>query len=252
MDTRPAATPARLMATAVLGLCCTGAGADAMPIHHILPPAELTPDGVPDLDFSRRTAQWATQAGLELRWVSVPIKRSIEELRRNHTAFCVLGLFDLPERRRFARYSLPISNGEAPVLLVARRVAAQMRLLPDARSALLDPRFEMLAFDGAAYGETLDRWAAERQRPPLRVNAGTAQAVPMLNRGRADFMITVDAEWHQMLAKGGEDVAGLEIVRLPGMPEPPRRHLACSQRVPADWLARFNAAVRRNPPPPAQ
>ncbi len=228
---------------AALTFACTAAVADTLTIHHI-PQVELTAAGVPDLPMGERTARWAAQAGLTVHWVPVPFKRSLEELRRNRERFCVLGVFDLPQRRREARFSLPLVPGEPQLFLVASRVAAQMKALPDARSALLDPRFELLAFDGVAYGETLDRWIAERRRPPLWANPGTAQAVPMLVRGRADFTISVASEVQALRAAAGADAGAIEALRMPGMPAPPTRHLACSRQVPAEWLARFDAAAR--------
>ncbi|MFT7723255.1 MAG: hypothetical protein QM788_10555 [Roseateles sp.] len=243
----PRPHPLRIAALAVLGLAGAGARADAMVIHHG-PLAGLTASGVPDADLSRRTAYWAAQAGLALRWVDVPLKRSLEELRRNEQPFCVLGAFDLPERRRYARFSLPLAAGEGQVLLAARRVAAQMRALPDVRSALLDPRFELLAFDGVAYGTTLDRWIGERTRKPLWVGTGMARLAPMLARGRADFTISVPSALQELRATDGAEAAEIEALVLPGMPPPPTRHLACSLSVPAAWLARFDAAVRRGPP----
>jgi len=233
-------------ATLALPLAC--AAADVLVIHHI-PQAELTAAGIPDLPMGERTARWAAQAGLEVRWVPVPFKRSLEELRRNDQAFCLLGVFDLPERRRMARLSAPLVPGEPQFLLVASRVAAQMRALRDVRSVMLDPRFELLAFEGVAYGPTLDRWIGERQRKPLWVDNGTAQVAPMLARGRADFTISVASELQALRASGGAEAQSIEVLNLPGMPAPPTRHLACSLRVPAAWLARFDAAARGQPAP---
>jgi hypothetical protein len=119
-----------------------------------------------------------------------------------------------------------------------------MRALPDVRSAMLDTRFELLAFAGVAYGAQLDRWIAERRRPPLWVDSGAAQVLPMLARGRADFTVSVPSEWEQLRATAGADGQAVEALSLPGMPAPPTRHLACSLRVPAEWLARFDAAAR--------
>lgn len=241
---RPALRHLLTAASLAVPLAC--AATETLVVHHI-PQTEVTAAGTPNLPMGERTARWAAQAGLELRWVPVPFKRSLEELRRNGEAFCVLGVFDLPERRRYARFSLPLAAGEPQLLLVASRVAAQMRTLPDTRSAMLDPRFELLAFDGVAYGTKLDRWIAERKRKPLWVGTGTAQVAPMLARGRADFTISVASELQALRAAGGADAQALEVLRLPGMPPSPTRHLACSRRVPAEWLARFDAAARRQP-----
>lgn len=224
------------------------AQAEAMPVHHV--PLEGTgPDGVPKLPMAGRTAIWAHRAGLALRWQAVPFKRSLQELQRNREAFCVLGAFDTTERRRFARYSLPIYQEEQQVFLVASRVAAALRRLPSAQAAVQDRRFKLLVYDGVAYGGLLDAWIAQRDPAPLKASASIARLAPMLARGHADFTISVASELQELRGRGEPDVESLEVVLLPGMPQPPLRHLACSMRVAPDWLARFDAAVRAHPSP---
>ena len=242
---RPALRSPLLAAPAALLLACLGAAAEELVIHHI-PQASLTAAGVPDLPMGANASRWAAQAGFTVRWQAVPFKRSLEELRRNTEPLCVLGVFDVPERRSYARMSVALEPGEPQILIVAKRVAPQMRRLPDARAALLDPRFELLAFDGVAYGATLDRWIAARERAPQWINNGTAKWVSLLARGRADFTISVPSEWQELRAEEPE-AKEVEVIALPGMPPPPTRHLACSQRVPPAWLARFDAAARGQP-----
>ncbi len=219
-----------------------------MPVHHI-PLEGAGPDGVPRLPMAGRTAIWAHRAGLALRWQAVPFKRSLQELQRNREPFCVLGLFDTAERRRFARYSLPIHQEEQQVFLAASRVAPALKRLPSAQAALQDGRFKLLVYDGVAYGGPLDAWIALRHPAPLKASASIARLAPMLARGHADFTISVASELQELRDRGERDAQSIEVVLLPGMPQPPLRYLACSLRVPPDWLARFDAAVRADPAP---
>ncbi|MDN8960682.1 hypothetical protein Q0P93_15525, partial [Staphylococcus aureus] len=64
-------------------------------IQHIPMPGG-GPDGTPNLPMDGRVATWAHRAGLALRWEPVPFKRSLQELQRNSSALCVLGVFDIP------------------------------------------------------------------------------------------------------------------------------------------------------------
>lgn len=234
---------------APLGLPAPARAAEvAMTIQHI-PLAGSGPDGTPALPMAGRTAIWAHRAGLALRWEPVPFKRSLQDLQRNAQPLCVLGMFDTPERHRFARFSLPIYREEQQVFLAATRVAAQLRTLADARAALLSPQLQLLVYDGVAYGGPLDGWIAQRQPPPLRASAGTSRLSTMLARGHADFTISVASELRELQARGEPDADAVEAVLLPGMPPPPQRHLACSLKVPPAWLQRFDAAVRAHPLP---
>lgn len=232
----------------------TGAAAAApaaepvMVVHHIPLPGS-GPDGAPALPMAGRVATWAHRAGLALRWEAVPLKRSLQALQRNTEPLCVLGMFDTPERRRFARFSRPIHQEEQQVFLVARHAAAALRALPDARAAVLSPQLKLLVYDGVAYGATLDGWIAQRRPPPLRASASSAHPPTMLARSHADFTISVAGELREWQRRGEPHAQALETVLLPGMPAPPRRHLACSMKVSPEWLRRFDAAVGAAPPP---
>lgn len=227
------------------------AGEAAMTVQHIPLPGS-GPDGTPNLPMAGRVATWAHRAGLPLRWEPVPFKRSLQELQRNQSPLCVLGLFNTPERRRFARFSLPIYQEEQQVFITASRAAPVLRALPDARAAVLSPQLQLLVYDGVGYGTALDGWIAERRPAPLRATAGTSKLATMLARGHADFTISVASELRELQARGEPDAQALETVLLPGMPAPPQRHLACSLKVPPTWLQRFDAAVRAQPLPDAR
>lgn len=220
----------------------------AMTVQHI-PMPRAARGAVPELPMAARVATWAQRAGLPLRWEPVPFKRSLQELQRNQQPICVLGVFETPERRRFARYSRPIYQEEQQVFVAATRAAPTLRAQGDARAAVLAPGLQLLVYDGVAYGGPLDRWIAEREPPPLRATAGTSSLATMLARGHADFTISVASELREMQARGVPDAHALEAVLLPGMPPPPQRHLACSLKVPDTWLQRFDAAVRAHPLP---
>jgi hypothetical protein len=245
------------MRTAIALTCAALASADGAgstqakePLRvQYVPQVQLQADGVPDLPMANRLARWAQQAGLSLHWEAVPLKRSLQELKANREPLCVLGAFRTPERQGYARFSLPIFQEEQQLFIAALRVAAQLRALPDARAAVMDTRLRLLVFDGVAYGQAWDRWIAERPEPPLRASAGSARLLPMLARGHADFTISVPSELQQLQAAGDPDAGSVETVSLPGLPPAPRRHLACSLRVPADWLARIDAAIRTHPVP---
>lgn len=219
-----------------------------MTVQHVPLPGS-GPDGTPDLPMAGRTTVWAHRAGLSLRWEAVPLKRSLQALESNQQPLCVLGVFDTPERRRFARFSRPIHQEEQQVFLAARRAVPALRALPDARAALQSPALKLLVYDGVAYGGPLDAWIAQRQPPPVRASATTSRLATMLARGHADFAISVAAELREMQLRGVPDANELEVVLLPGMPAPPKRHLACSLKVSPEWLQRFDAAVQAAPPP---
>ena len=238
-----------LVAAALCGLPWRAPAVEpALTVQHIPLPGTGA-GGMPDLPMADRVATWVRRGGLAIRWEPVPFKRSLQDLQRNQAPLCVLGVFDTPERRRFARFSLPIYQEEQQVFITARRAAPALRAQPDARAAVLAPQLQLLVYDGVAYGGPLDAWIGARQPPPVRATAGTSRLATMLARGHADFTISVASELRELQARGEPDATQLEAVLLPGMPPPPQRHLACSLKVPPAWLQRFDAAVRAHPLP---
>jgi uncharacterized protein (TIGR02285 family) len=230
-----------------------GAWATEGPVHgtllvHYLPGIDVSSDGVPRVPMAERVARWLSEAGLRDRWEPVPLKRSLYELQVNAEPVCVLGAFRTPERERFAQFSAPIHLEEPQVFIAQAAVAVRLRAHGEARKALNDPSLRLLIYDGVSYGIELDRWIAERPTAPLRAHAGRARALDMLARGRADWMIGTTDELRNMLASGPAAAAlRFEAVRLPGMPPPVTRHLACSQRVPVDWMERIDRAIKARP-----
>ncbi len=224
-------------------------GAEPLPVHVLEAPRG--PDGRPQshpvTGLQERMHKVFEAAGLRVRFEPVPLRRSLEALRRNDEAFCVLGVFRTPERESFGRYSRAVELEEQQVLIAPAAVAAQLRQLGSAQVALHDSRFQLLVFEGVSYGVELDRWLALRPQPPVRASAGTARALSMLERGHADLMIGARSELESMRRREGYAPLRFEAVLLPGMPAPPTRHLLCSLKVEPTWLARFDAALAELP-----
>ncbi len=243
--------PCALLLGAVLGASAAQpADADELAPMRIqyLPGVPLTAEGVPQVPMAERVARWLADAGLRARWEPVPLKRGLHELQTLGEPLCVLGAFRTPERERFARFSAAIHTEEPHVYIAQAAVAARLRAHGDARKALNDPSLRLLVYDGVSYGTALDRWIAERPGSPLRAHAGRSRALDMLARGRADWMIGTPDELRTMQAAGDpRGAAGFELVRLPGMPPPVTRHLACSLQVPATWMTRLDRAIQARP-----
>jgi hypothetical protein len=236
-----------VIALAVALLTALNAGqVTAQPLAiHYSSEFSLNADGVPDFVAAANVARWASAAGLQVRWLQMPFKRSLEDLKRGRGKFCVVGAFITRERLRYTRYSVPLLPADPRVLLAAKRMTVALRAMPDVRSAVLDPRFTILVEDGGSYGEDLDRWIAERVDGVQRVTFGTIAVAAILSRGRADFTISTQVEFDRLHALAAADIDQVELVSLPGMPPAPTRHLACSLSVPVAWLAQFDEAARR-------
>ncbi|WP_374662748.1 substrate-binding periplasmic protein [Inhella sp.] len=202
-------------------------------------------DGQPTGEMVQRMRRAAQQAGVPLRWQLTPLKRSVQDLRDNRDAFCVLGLFRTAEREAFARFSPELMAGEPQILVVRREAAARVRQHASARAILLDGRLRLLVYDGVSYGEQIDRWVLARQGPTLRAIAGSMRAFEMLSRNRADVAVSTQRAFEEWKREAPEGLDRLEWVESAPLPAPPGRHLACSHKVPEIRLRALDRAIQQ-------
>lgn len=223
-------------------------------VHYApLPPRSYTaPDGQPAGTLIEQFRGLAEQAGLKIRLQETPLKRSLHEIEQQRAPLCALGAFRTPEREVWGRYSLALSADAAPLFYATPAQAPRLKRHASAAAVLADPALLLVLVDGVSYGNQLDALIAAAPRPPLRAGIDQQRMFRMLLAGRADYSIASPEELAHLVERGELPAAGLEAVRLPGMPEGRSRHLLCSKLVPEALLQRIDAALRTKPRPPAR
>ncbi|HEU6455774.1 MAG TPA: transporter substrate-binding domain-containing protein, partial [Roseateles sp.] len=94
------------------------------------PPYSYSEAGRPAGFLMERTARLLKRAGIEASYAEVPIRRTLQNLQGNQVALCSPGLYKIPEREVYARFSLPIHRDRPHVVLAHASVAARIRALP--------------------------------------------------------------------------------------------------------------------------
>jgi len=241
--------PARLLAlTAALCACVFACASRAQPPLTIeyrdKPPYSFTTDGRPAGFLMERTQKLLKRAGIEARYAEVPIRRTLMNLQANQAAMCSPGMYKIPEREAFARFSLPIHRDKPHVVLANAGAAAQIRAMPRIAQLFADPTLQPGLLDGVSYGQQLDQYLAGAARPAMRAQLAPLQLARMVGARRVDYML-IDEEDLAWLRKDPE-FAPLPLVRIDfaDMPQGQLRYFACSMQVTPQTMDKLNRAIR--------
>ena len=238
-------SPTRLLAA--LAAYCAGTALAQAPLtieYRDKPPYTYTDGGKPAGFLMDRTARLLKRAGLEARYAEVPIRRTLLNLQANQAPMCAPGLYKIPEREAFARFTLPIHRDKPHVVLAHADVAARIRALPKLAQLFADPTLQPGLVDGVSYGRQLDQFLSATARPALRAQLNPLQLARMVGAKRVDYML-IDEEDLGWLRKDPE-FTPLPLVRVEfaDMPRGELRYLACTQQVPQPTMDRLNQAIR--------
>lgn len=209
------------------------------------PPYSYTVDGKPTGLLIDKTIAIFKQARVPYQLSEVPIKRIVRDVQSNSQRVCSPGWYKLPERERFASFSLPIHQDKPHVVLAAAGSVLLVRAHRELKALVKDPNLQLGVVDGVSYGTEIDQMIAELPRPPLRATVTALQLSKMLGAGRADFMF-IDQEDLGYLDRQGEVTGkGVQRVDFPDAPAGLFRHLMCSQNLGRATLDRLNAAIQK-------
>ncbi len=208
------------------------------------PPYSYTEAGRPAGFLMERTMRLLKRAGIEAHYAEVPVRRTLLNLQGNQTAMCSPGLYKIPEREAYARFSLPIHRDRPHVVLAHGGVATQIRAMPRLTQLFSDPALQPGLLEGVSYGQQLDQLLTTTARPAIRAQLTPLQLARMVGMKRVDYML-IDEEDLAWLRRD-PDFSQLPLVRIEftDMPRGQLRYLACSQQVPAQVLDRLNQAIR--------
>ena len=246
-------SPTRLLAA--LAACCAGSALGQAQLtieYRDKPPYTYTEGGKPAGFLMERTAKLLKRAGLEARFAAVPIRRTLLNLQANQAPLCSPGLYKIPEREAFARFSLPIHRDKPHVVLAHTDAAARIRAMPKLAQLFADPALQPGLVEGVSYGKQLDQLLSTTAKPAMRAQLNPLQLARMVGVKRVDYML-IDAEDLSWLRLDPE-FTPLPLVRIEfaDMPRGELRYLACSQQVPPQTLNRINQAIRELLPEMAQ
>lgn len=208
------------------------------------PPYSYMDNGAAKGFLLERTRRALTIAGVEFQFREMPPKRIFLEIEKNEQAICSFGWYKIPERERYARFSVPLHQDKPHVVLAGARSVGAVRKNMTLKELMSDPSLIVAGADGVSYGAELDQMLLKFAGKVDLTLQSPLQVVKKIAAQRADFMF-IDQEDYNYLTESSVDFRGEGLVRIdyPDMPAGLKRYILCSQRVSDDTMQIINAAI---------
>jgi uncharacterized protein (TIGR02285 family) len=212
------------------------------------PPYSYVEGGVQKGFLLDRTRQILEAAGIRHTLREMPPKRIFQEIQDNAEAICSFGWYKIPEREKFARFSLPIHTDRPHVVLAGPRSAEDVRRHKTLKALMADGALTLATVDGVSYGPDLDAMIAGFAGKNDRALIPPVQVAKKVAAKRADFML-IDQEDYDYLLATNPEFRDEKLVRIeyPDLPPGLKRYILCSHRVGTDTMAKIDAAIERLP-----
>lgn len=200
-----------------------------------------TADGGVSGSLAQAATQMFARAEVSYQMREASPERQLRELQTNQRRVCLLGWFNTPERRKFAKFSKPLQQ-DSPVVGVAH---------PDFRpepgttlvNLLARPETRVLVKDNTVQGPYLQSQLGRMRAKTVRTMAEFPQMLVMLRSGRADILFMPQEEAQHYVMHAGYAEGDFNLIAFPDMPPGEHRHLMCSMKVEDATLAKLNAAL---------
>lgn len=209
------------------------------------PPYSYVENGTQKGFLLERTRRILQAAGLRAEFQDMPPKRIFQELQANQERICSFGWYKIPERERFASFTLPIHQDRPHVVLFGPRMADSPRFASLAE-LMAAGALTLAVADGVSYGPELDRLIAAFPGKVDRGLVSPLQVAKKLASRRADFMFIDQEDYEYLLATdAGFRAEALKRVEFPDLPPGLKRYILCTRQVDESTIARMNAAIAR-------
>ncbi|MFC7410085.1 substrate-binding periplasmic protein [Hydrogenophaga atypica] len=188
--------------------------------------------------------------GISFQVASFPSARQlhmIQNARDDSPVNCAVGWFMRPERQRFAKFTQPIYQDSAHVVLT-NLPPERLRDGDPIASLLNDASLVALFKQGYSFGTELDALVGTAKFNRRETSSDNVSMARMVALGRVDFMLTAPEEVRGLQEVLGLALAGTRVVRLVGMPAGEKRHIMCSLNTPDSLIERLNRAIERAVP----
>lgn len=232
------------MACALLLAGPGAAGAQDITLHYFARPPYVTEhEGRLAGLTGAPVVQALHSAGIRFTLQATPPSRFLALMQRSEGPDCGIGWFRNPERETLGKFSKPIYQDEAMVV-VTYTGHASLRSGTTLEALLGNPDWLFLAKQAFSYGRATDALIAQLQPRRELVAAENINMLRMLHAHRADYMLMAPEELTGAVAAAALALTDFAVVRPSNMPKGELRYLWCSKAVPDALMARFNAEIR--------
>jgi uncharacterized protein (TIGR02285 family) len=233
-----------LAIVAGMAFSCLAIADSLLMVYRDKPPYSFVDNGVAKGFLLERTRRILSRAGIEAQFREMPPKRIFLEIEQNEQAICSFGWYKIPEREKYARFSVPLHQDRPHIVLTGQRSLAAVRRHTTLKGLMSDPKLVLASADGVSYGPDLDAMISAFPGKIDRTLQSPLQVAKKVAAQRADFMF-IDQEDYDYLTESSTDFRdnGLVSTEPPDMPSGLKRYILCSQQVGDVVMQRINAAI---------
>jgi polar amino acid transport system substrate-binding protein len=183
------------------------------------------------------------KAGIAFELRKTPFVRQLRIVEKDTGQDCMIGLFKLPERENFAKFTKPIYRDQTPVILTESGNAGRIESVRSIDGLFSDPGLTRLAKLGYSYGAALDA-LIEKYQPKSNLTADeNLLMLKAIKMKIADYMVIAPEEIAEAISAAGFSDQDFKSIRVKNMPSGDFRHIMCSKSVPDEVIKKLNAAI---------
>lgn len=215
-------------------------------LHYILRPPYMMPTADGGLEGLTGEPSYLAfkKANVPVVLAETPFARQMYMLENNTGQDCMIGMFKKPERELFAKFTKPVYQDQAQLILTAAANAERLAKFNSVSELFADKSLLLLVKLRYSYGVALDA-LMERYQP--RVNKTADENLMMIKSIKlkmADYMFMAPEEASVAIHAAGFEDADFRLIKLKTMPDGEARHLMCSKNVPDEVINKLNAVIR--------
>ncbi len=204
------------------------------------PYSSLRADGVVNGLIANPVSRAFTFSDVAFKWVSVPFKRQLVQLKDNTEAACGMVFFKTEEREKFGKFTHAIYRDGITVML------SRQDFQPEKNMHLIDAMSmkgaRMLRKEASFYGPFIEDAMLKVKPTVVSTTAEMRNMALMLIADRADYTMLTMEEANYLIASI-PDGDQLHVFRPVDMPSGQYRYIMCSKQVPDEVITRLNKAI---------
>lgn len=241
-----AAVRVGLLCSAIaLPLSAVGQTAQPVTLHYIQRPPYMMASGDGLVGLTGLPSYLAfKQAQVPVVIKATPFARQLHYVESNSGQDCMIGMFKKPEREVFAKFTKPVYQDQAQVILTSAANASRLSGLTSVVELFNDKRVVLLVKLAYSYGITLDALIARYQPTVIQTADENLLMLKSIKRKVADYMFMAPEEAAVAISAAGYALDDFKQIKPKDMPDGEYRHLMCSKNVPDAVIQKLNAAIK--------
>lgn len=202
--------------------------------------------------LAERTQKILAAAQIEARFISLEPSQIMFLLHRASAAHCSIGWFKTAERQLFAKFTRPIYQDQALVLLTHSARRYKFPATVTLEKLFADRQLKIARLGQFSYGSFVDDLLTQFSPPSLFRSNEQVQLLQAIYAQSADYMLIAPEEIAMLIRSSGLPKTAFTSLPLHGVPAGNPRYLMCGQGVSDATMQQLNAAIDKLYPLPGQ